>query len=266
MSQDNVELVLRTHAAFSRADLEGFLAGYHPEAEYRAAVTQAVEGDAGDFKGHAGLRRWWRDLHDLYENLKTEIVEVLDLGERVVVVFIVSGRGRGSGIEDGQELAQVVSVTQGKIVVIRDYLSRAEALAAVGLQEWENAEQRGLAEAGFGALNSGDLEAFLALTAEDVEFTSMVAEAEGTTFRGHDGVRAWWETVRGAFEDPQWEVLDIRPSGDRGVIKFRMAGVLAGAHVSQVMWQTSRVRDGKVAWWAFFRTEGEALEAVGVRD
>ena len=57
MSHDNVELVLRTHAAFSRADLEGFLAGYHPEAEYRAAVTQATEGDAGDFQGHEALRR-----------------------------------------------------------------------------------------------------------------------------------------------------------------------------------------------------------------
>jgi len=59
-----------------------------------------------------------------------------------------------------------------------------------GLSEWENAEQRDLAEASHRALNSGDLEAFLALTADDVEFTSMVAEAEGTTFRGHDGVRA----------------------------------------------------------------------------
>jgi ketosteroid isomerase-like protein len=51
-------------------------------------------------------------------------------------------------------------------------------------REWE------LAEAALGAMNSGDLQAFLALTAEDVEFTSMVAEAEGRIFRGHDGVRA----------------------------------------------------------------------------
>ena len=67
-------------------------------------------------------------------------------------------------------------------------------------------------------LNSGDLEAFLTLTAEDIEFTSMVAEADGTVFRGHAGVRAWWETVRGAFEDVSWEALDFRGSGDRGVI------------------------------------------------
>jgi ketosteroid isomerase-like protein len=135
VSRENVEVVLRLHAAFSRADLDGWIAGCHPEAEYRAAVTHAVEGEAGDFKGHDGLRRWWRDVHDLYDDLQTEVVEVRDFGERVVVVFIVSGRGRGSGIEDGQLLAQVVTVRQGKIVQIRDYLSRAEALEAAGLRE-----------------------------------------------------------------------------------------------------------------------------------
>src|SRR4030095_2620102 len=44
----------------------------------------------------------------------------------------------------------------------------------------ENAELRALAEAVYGALNAGDIDGFLAMVAEDVEFTSMVAEAEGT--------------------------------------------------------------------------------------
>ena len=50
-------------------------------------------------------------------------------------------------------------------------------------------EVRAMAEAVYGALNSGDLDGFLALLAEDVEFTSLVAEAEGTTFRGHVDAR-----------------------------------------------------------------------------
>ena len=79
----------------------------------------------------------------------------------------------------------------------------------------ENAEVRALADAAYRALNAEDLDGFLALVAEDVEFTSMVAEAEGTTFRGHDGVRSWWETVRGAFQDPRWELLDVRGSPER---------------------------------------------------
>ena len=130
-----------------------------------------------------------------------------------------------------------------------------------------SAEQRALAEAGYRALNSGDLEAFLALTDEDIEFTSMVAEAEGTVFRGHDGIRAWWDTVRGAFEDVHWEVLDdVRGSGDRGVAHFRMSGTLGGVPVEQEMWQAVRLRDRKLIWWAFFRNEREAIEAAGLSE
>jgi hypothetical protein len=32
------------------------------------------------------------------------------------------------------------------------------------------------------------------------------------------------------------------------------------------MWQATALRDGKVIWWAFFRSEREALEAVGLRE
>jgi ketosteroid isomerase-like protein len=123
-------------------------------------------------------------------------------------------------------------------------------------------EVRAMAE----ALNSGDFEAFVARTAEDVEFTSLVAEAEGRTFQGHAGVRAWWEKVLGAFEDPRWELLDMRGSGDQAVAKSRLTATLAGTEVVQTMWMAARLRDGRVGWWAFFRTEDEALEAAGLPD
>ena len=125
---------------------------------------------------------------------------------------------------------------------------------------------RALAEAGFDALNSGDLDGCLALITEDVELTSLVAEAEGTTFRGHDGARAWWETVRGAFQEVRWEVLEVRDFDDRGVARFRMVGMLGGVPVEQTMWQAVELHEEKLRWWAFFRTEREALEAVGVQE
>jgi hypothetical protein len=123
-------------------------------------------------------------------------------------------------------------------------------------------EVRAMAE----ALNSGDLEAFLARTAQDVEFTSLVAEADGRTYRGHAGVRTWWETVLGAFRDPHWEVLDARGSDDRAVVESRLIATLADSEVEQTMWMAARLRDGKLGWWAFFRTEQEALEAAGLSD
>ena len=132
-----------------------------------------------------------------------------------------------------------------------------------------NDELRAVADAAYGALNSGDLDAFLALTTEDVEFTSMIAEIEGTTYRRHEGVRAWWETViLGALEDAHWDVLNVfgvPGFDDRGVVHFRVAGRLAGVPVQQTMWQAVELRDGKVGWWALSRSKREALEAVGLR-
>ena len=106
-----------------------------PKAEYRDAVHQAVEGEEGVFRGHDGIRRWWRDLHDHYEDLNTEVLEVRDFGERLVVVFVVRGRGKGSGIALDTPLAQVVTMRQGKVIEVRDYFSREEALDSVGLED-----------------------------------------------------------------------------------------------------------------------------------
>src|SRR5215207_5551476 len=135
MSQENVKVVRGMHTAFGRRDLEGLLAACHPEVTYRAAITQIVEGEAGDFHGHDGIRRWWRDLDDLYDDLHSEVLEVRDLGERVLVVFHIHGRGKGSGVTRVEQLAQVATVRDGQVMEMRDFFSRRDALEAVGLRE-----------------------------------------------------------------------------------------------------------------------------------
>jgi ketosteroid isomerase-like protein len=123
---------------------------------------------------------------------------------------------------------------------------------------------RDFAAAAYAAVNAGDLEGLLALVNEDVEFTSMIAEAEGTVYRGHDGVRAWWASVRDAIEDSQWELLDVQGDAERLVNRTRIHGVISGVPVEQVMWQAVRRRDGKVVWWGFYRSEDDAREAAGL--
>jgi ketosteroid isomerase-like protein len=117
----------------------------------------------------------------------------------------------------------------------------------------------------FAAITSGDLDAFLAMTTEDVEFTSLIAEAEGAVFRGHRGVRKWWDTVRGEFADVRWDLHEVRLIGDWVVTSFRMSGVLSGVPLEQQMWQAAEERDGMIAWWSIFRTEREALDAIALR-
>ena len=127
-------------------------------------------------------------------------------------------------------------------------------------------ELRTFGDAAIAALNAEDLDAFKALMADDVQFTSMVAEAEGATFHGHEGVDEWWNTVRGAFEEIEWELLDVHGGHDRAVAHLRLTGTLRGVRVEQTMWQALRRRESKVTWWAFFRTEREAVDAAGLEE
>jgi ketosteroid isomerase-like protein len=132
VSQENVEVVLELHAAVTRGDMDGVLSLAHPDVEYRSAIQQAMEGEGSMFRGLAGIRRWFAELQELYEDLESEVLEVHDFGERVVIVFVVRARGTGSGVTLSQPLAQVISLRQGQIVEVCDYFSREEALEAVG--------------------------------------------------------------------------------------------------------------------------------------
>jgi ketosteroid isomerase-like protein len=119
---------------------------------------------------------------------------------------------------------------------------------------------------GYAAVNRGDIEGLLAIVHPDVEFTSLIAEAEGETFRGHDGVRRWWKEVvlplGGLHGDPE----EVRDLGD--TVLARIAGTYRprGVEVRQTVWQVVRYRDGMAASWQFFRTEKEALEAAGLSE
>jgi ketosteroid isomerase-like protein len=117
----------------------------------------------------------------------------------------------------------------------------------------------------YAAITSDDLDAFLRLAHPEIEFRSLIAEAEGRAFRGHDGVREWWESVIRAFETkPNPE--RIEGFRDRGITRLALAGRAAGVEVPQRMWMAWRVRDGLLVWWTTFRTEAEALEAVGLSE
>jgi ketosteroid isomerase-like protein len=123
--------VLRIHRAVELGDVAALLAEVHSTGECRAAVQQAMEGEAGVFRGHDGLRRWLAELHDVYEGIESKVVEVEDLGDRVLVSFVVRGTARRSGITLDQPLVQVVTLRDGQAVAVQDHRSREAALEAL---------------------------------------------------------------------------------------------------------------------------------------
>src|SRR6476619_6598012 len=110
---------------------------------------------------------------------------------------------------------------------------------------------------GYAAVNRGDIDGLLVAVHSEVEFTSLIAEAEGETFRGHDGVRRWWHEVVIPLGGRRVVNEDIRDLGDTVVVKVAATYRPTGVEVPQTVWQVIRYRDGRSIWWQFVRTEAE---------
>ena len=115
------------------------------------------------------------------------------------------------------------------------------------------------------AFNERDLDAFLALQADDVEGVPLASDMEGG-YHGHAGTRRWWAAQFDSFPDLTIEVVGMRDPGDITIASLRMRGHGAGGAVpvDMTIWRVSRWRDGKCTWWGSFRSEEDALDAIGL--
>lgn len=128
MSRENVEIVERWYAAYNDRDLEGALALMHPKVDATSAGMSGVEGSS--HIGHAGMRRYFADLWETWEDPRVEVEHCFDRGGKVVMLGHTSGAGRLSGIEVNFPVASVVEVEDGLIVRYRTYREWDQAMAA----------------------------------------------------------------------------------------------------------------------------------------
>ncbi len=134
MSPENVEVVRRQFEAFQDGGLDAVAKYWHPDIEWRA--VEGAADDVGLIRGEPGLRRYYQDWIDAMDPLRAEVEEVLfDDGEQVAAVIRNSGRGRASGVLTEGRYFVACTVRDGRIVSGREYETREQALAAVGLSE-----------------------------------------------------------------------------------------------------------------------------------
>jgi hypothetical protein len=90
---------------------------------------------SGVYRGADAVRRFWREWLAAWEALQFDY-ELVDAGERVVMLFDLRMRGRSTGIEmPFGKVAWVYTFRDGLIVHQKLYMSQSEALEAVGLSE-----------------------------------------------------------------------------------------------------------------------------------
>jgi ketosteroid isomerase-like protein len=133
MSEENVEIVRRAHAALADEGIEAMLAFVDPEFEMTTPPSLASEPDT--FRGHDGIRRWFAAFDDGLENVSTEGREFTDAGDRVLVHTVLHARGRTTGIDVEQNAFVLWTIRERLVVKGEVFAEREPALEAAGLAQ-----------------------------------------------------------------------------------------------------------------------------------
>jgi ketosteroid isomerase-like protein len=131
MSEQNVEIVQLAFEAIRRRDIEGLLQLYDPGIEFLPLTGTLVE--SGGYAGHAGVRDYFDEVAQVWEEMRPYAHTTQPVGEHVVVMGGCAVRGIGSGLASDDPMAWVITLQAGKIVRHRAFARAEEALETVGL-------------------------------------------------------------------------------------------------------------------------------------
>jgi ketosteroid isomerase-like protein len=128
-----VEKIVRDgYEAFNRGDLEKCLTMIDPSIVWWPASDELI---IEPYRGHDGYARLFAETREPVPDIQGEIEELFVVGDQVVVCLHFWGRGRESGAPVEVRETQVVRLRYGKIIEVREYREKDEALEAVGLSE-----------------------------------------------------------------------------------------------------------------------------------
>jgi ketosteroid isomerase-like protein len=143
MSEENVEL-MRTLIPPPETDLASLFRDDELFGQMVAALEQFIDPDAesvaiwrggATYRGVDGFRRLWLDWLEPWATYFTQAEELIDAGDRVVV--LVRDRGRRHDLNAEVELisGSVWEIREGKIVRVAFCGDRDEALAVAGVSK-----------------------------------------------------------------------------------------------------------------------------------
>ena len=123
-------MVRRGFEALREGGVEALIDLVDPEFEFTTPASMSAEPDT--YRGHDGLRRYFASFYDAMEEIRFEPQDFIAVGERVVVPYKLTARGRTTGIEAEQHAVFVWQVRDGIAVGLELHPDLEEALAAAG--------------------------------------------------------------------------------------------------------------------------------------
>jgi ketosteroid isomerase-like protein len=121
---DDVSVVKAVFAAFAERDVERVLELIDPEIEF-TPVTADFAGRTEPYRGHAGIREYFRDVALVWDDMRLTPHDFREVGGNILVTGRVNARSPAR-IVDGST-GWVWRVRNGRVVYGRVYASAADA-------------------------------------------------------------------------------------------------------------------------------------------
>jgi ketosteroid isomerase-like protein len=130
MSKENVEIVRKAGENFNQGDFNAFMELFDDDVVLRMAEGWPERVYFGKAAARSFIDGWAETVGQ-----ETVIEEAIDAGAVVVVRQRVHLSGVQSGIEGDQRSTSIVTLREGKVVMLEFFWDHQEALEAAGLRE-----------------------------------------------------------------------------------------------------------------------------------
>jgi ketosteroid isomerase-like protein len=124
-----IEQARAAYAAWSARDLDAFVAVFSEDVEVKPFLGSGL--GASTYRGHSGLKRWYQEATEEWEELRVEPHEFHEVGNRLAVFLKAIGRGRGSHVDVEAEIVHVAEFRDGKFTRLEGFGDREQALKAL---------------------------------------------------------------------------------------------------------------------------------------
>jgi ketosteroid isomerase-like protein len=123
--------------AYNRRDLDAVAISFRSDLEYYP-YREFVEAGLAEpcYHGPEGYRTYISGTYEVWgADVRLEPTELIDLGDRIVMLADMPMRAQASGVPLGETYACVSTLKDGRVIRQHDFLDQAEALEAVGLRQ-----------------------------------------------------------------------------------------------------------------------------------
>jgi ketosteroid isomerase-like protein len=124
--ETSVELVRSIVEALNRGDVDAMLARMHRDFEWRPLEASPI---ARVYRGHEDVRRYIEDWLSTFDDLRLDLENPTEIGDRVVADVHGHARGRASGLMLDSRFCQVWTVRDETAVAMEEYATREQGLA-----------------------------------------------------------------------------------------------------------------------------------------